>query len=32
MAAGAVLTLLFAYPVFALLDDATAAATIARRP
>jgi MFS transporter, MHS family, proline/betaine transporter len=29
MAAGAVLTLLFAYPVFALLDDATAPATIA---
>jgi hypothetical protein len=29
MAAGAVLTLLFAYPIFALLDDPTAAATIA---
>jgi MFS transporter, MHS family, proline/betaine transporter len=29
MAAGAVLTLLFAYPIFVLLDDATAAATIA---
>jgi MFS transporter, MHS family, proline/betaine transporter len=29
MAAGAVLMLLFAYPVFTLLDDATAAATIA---
>jgi hypothetical protein len=28
MAAGAVLTLLFAYPIFAMLDDATAAATI----
>jgi MFS transporter, MHS family, proline/betaine transporter len=29
MAAGAVLTLPFAYPIFALLDDAAAAATIA---